>query len=396
MNPAARGDLRSVFDGDACNVMIAANKFQTGFDQPKLVAMYVDKKLAGVDAVQALSRLNRTYPGKEKTFVLDFVNDPETIQEAFQPYYQTTVLDATSEPNLVYDLFDTLRDAHIYQWSEVEAFVEVFFAPGGSQADLLTHCRPAVERYRARFREASARIAEAQRDLKRAEAAGDEVAAVNAQRDSERAKTEVDALELFKKNAGSFLRFYEFMSQIIAYDDADLEKLSVFLRHLLPLLRQAEAGEAVDLSNVHLTHYRLAKRREQDIKLKVNSAAGLVGVTQLGSGTAKDDPEERLSAVIGRLNDIFGTTFSDSDLVNYAETIADKVRENERVMQQVRSNPPEQIMLGDFPGAVQDAVLESSQTHQRMMLRVLEDEPTAEAFARLLLEMMLQAKKSRS
>ena len=294
MNPAARGDLRSVFDGDAYNVMIAANKFQTGFDQPKLVAMYVDKKLAGVDAVQALSRLNRTYPGKEKTFVLDFVNDPETIQEAFQPYYQTTVLDETSEPNLVYDLFDALRDERIYQWDEVEAFVAVFFAPGGSQADLLTHCRPAVERYRARFREASAKAAEAQGDLKRAEAAGDEVAAVNAQREGERAQTEGDALELFKKNAGSFLRFYEFMSQIIAYDDADLEKLSVFLRHLLPLLRQAETGEAVDLSNVHLTHYRLAKKREQDIKLKVNGAAGLVGVTQLGSGTAKDDPEERL------------------------------------------------------------------------------------------------------
>ena len=98
--------------------------------------------------------------------------------------------------------------------------------------------------------------------------------------------------------------------------------------------------------------------------------------------------------MIGRLNDIFGTTFSDSDLINYAETVADKVRENERVMQQVRSNPPEQIMLGDFPNAVQDAVLESSQTHQRMMLRVLEDEPTAEAFARLLLEMMLQPRKS--
>ena len=129
MNPNLKGrDMRNAFDSEDYQVMIVANKFQTGFDQPKLCAMYVDKKLGGVECVQTLSRLNRTYPGKfdSGTFVLDFFNEPEDILESFQPYYQTAELADVSDPDLIFDLFDKLRAAGIFLWHEVEQFCEAF------------------------------------------------------------------------------------------------------------------------------------------------------------------------------------------------------------------------------------------------------------------------------
>lgn len=121
--------MRKAFDSDDYQVMLVANKFQTGFDQPKLCAMYVDKKLGGVECVQTLSRLNRTYPGKAEsgTFVLDFFNDPEDILAAFQPYYQTAELADVSNPDQIFDLFEKLKATKIFLWTEVEQFVEAFF-----------------------------------------------------------------------------------------------------------------------------------------------------------------------------------------------------------------------------------------------------------------------------
>ena len=130
--------MRKAFDSDDYQVIIVANKFQTGFDQPKLCAMYVDKKLGGVECVQTLSRLNRTYPAKAETgtFVLNFFNEPEDILESFQPYYQTAELDDVSNPDLIFDLFDKLRTAGIFQWQEVEQFCEAFFIKNKSNGPL--------------------------------------------------------------------------------------------------------------------------------------------------------------------------------------------------------------------------------------------------------------------
>ena len=131
MNPNLKGrEMRKAFDSDDFQVMIVANKFQTGFDQPKLCAMYVDKKLGGVECVQTLSRLNRTYPGKAETgtFVLDFFNEPQDILDAFQPYYQTAELADVSNPDQVYDLANKLKSAGIFLMTEVEQFTEAFIA----------------------------------------------------------------------------------------------------------------------------------------------------------------------------------------------------------------------------------------------------------------------------
>ena len=157
MNPNLKGrEMRKAFDSDDYQVMIVANKFQTGFDQPKLCAMYVDKKLGGVECVQTLSRLNRTYPTKEETgtFVLDFFNDSEDILASFQPYYQTAELADVSNPDLIFDLFDKLRAAGIFQWQEVEQFCEAFFVKNKSNAAIANICKPAVERWKIRYKSA--------------------------------------------------------------------------------------------------------------------------------------------------------------------------------------------------------------------------------------------------
>ena len=152
MNPNLKGrDLRTGFDTGEYHVMIVAKKFQTGFDQPKLCAMYVDKKLGGLECVQTLSRLNRIFPGKEQTFVLDFVNDPDEILEAFQEYFETAKLLDVSDPNLIWDLFEKLRAGEIFQWTEVTQFSEVYFVKSKSNAAISNVCRPAIERWTSRY-----------------------------------------------------------------------------------------------------------------------------------------------------------------------------------------------------------------------------------------------------
>jgi len=201
MNPDLHGrDLRDAFDTEEYQVMIVAFKFQTGFDQPKLCAMYVDKKLSGVDCVQTLSRLNRTYPGKDEPFVLDFVNKPEEVLESFQPYYSTAELEDVSDPNLIYDLQHKLDEERIYTWEEVEAFADAFFDPKKKQDKLSYFTRPAVDRFRDRYREAVEAIKSAERDEREAEKTGNDVQLENARLEAKRAGEDKDALDLFKKN----------------------------------------------------------------------------------------------------------------------------------------------------------------------------------------------------
>ena len=391
MNPGLKGrDMRLAFDTDEYQVMIVANKFQTGFDQPKLCAMYVDKRLKGVDAVQTLSRLNRIYPGKVRTFVLDFVNKPEEILEAFQPFYQTAELADVSNPNLAYDLMDKLDEQRIYDWVEVEAFVRVFFDKKAEQSALLAHCRPALDRYRARYREVMEVVRTAEKELTLAKSQGDAVAMRNAELSLKEARKTKDALDLFRKDLRSFIRFYEFASQIIEFGDRDLESLTIYGRHLLPLLREERLEEEIDLSDVEMTHYRLALQREEDIRLDKDAEAKLEPTSAIGSRTPDERKTEKLSEIVARMNELFNGEFTEGDALNYARTIADKLRENERVIEQVRANTPEQAMLGDFPNAVQDAVIESMETHKDLAMQFLGNERVQKGFVRLLMEMLVK------
>ncbi|MDX9988715.1 DEAD/DEAH box helicase family protein [Thiothrix unzii] len=394
MNPGLKGrDLRLAFDTSDYQVMLVANKFQTGFDQPKLCAMYVDKKLGGVECVQTLSRLNRTFPGKAQsgTFVLDFFNDPQDILTAFQPYYQTAELEDVSDPDRVFDLSDKLRAAGIFQWHEVEQFFTAYFIKNKSNAAIANICKPAVERWQKRYRSAIDAYKLALDIAERTKKSGDPVLIANADNSLKACKAEKDALEIFKKDLGTFVRFYEFMSQIVDYDDRDMEKLSLYARNLRPLLRDILLEEdEIDLNNVELSHYRLTRLKQQDLQLKEDAAEYKIRPgTDAGSAKAKSREEAFLSAIIARLNEVFVTDkLSDTDMVNYAYTVRDKVRENGLVMRQLANNSAEQAMLGDFSQAVDDAIIGSSEAHQNQMLQLLESPEKTKQFARLIFELL--------
>jgi len=397
MNPNLKGrDMRKAFDTDDYQVMIVANKFQTGFDQPKLCAMYVDKKLGGVECVQTLSRLNRVYPGKAETgtFILDFFNEPEDILTSFQPYYQTAELDDVSDPDLIFDLFDKLRAAGVFTWGEVEQFCDAFFVKNKSNAAIANICKPAVERWQKRYKSSVDAYKQAKEMFERTKKTNDAVLIANAENSFKECKTEKDALDIFKKDLGTFVRFYEFMSQIVDYDDKQLEKLSLYARNLRPMLRETILDEDdIDLNGIVLSHYRLSKIRQQDLKLKEDSGDyKLTPGESLGSAKAKDKKEEFLSQIIYRLNELFITDqLTEKDLVNYANTIRDKVRENELVMKQIANNTAEQAMLGDFNKAVDDAVLSSSDAHQNQMMQLLSDPAKAQKFAKVVFDLLKMA-----
>ncbi|MEZ8235746.1 DEAD/DEAH box helicase family protein [Vibrio splendidus] len=394
MNPELKKrDMRKAFDSDDYQVMLVANKFQTGFDQPKLCAMYVDKKLGGVECVQTLSRLNRIYPSKAQTgtFVLDFVNDPEIILESFQEYYQTAELADVTNPDMVFDLYEKLRTSGIFLWSEVEQFCEAFFTKNKSNAAISNICHPAKERWQKRYTSAVEAYIKAKEMFERTKKTGDAVLIANAENSFKDCKQEKDRLEIFKKDLGSFTRFYEFMSQLVDFDDKELEKLSLYARHLRPLLREKVIEEdELDLDNVVMSHYRLSKIRQQDIQLKEDAPDyQLEPSTDIGTAKAKDKKEEFLSHILDKLNEVFITdNLTDKDMINYAFTVRDKLTENEAVMSQIANNTREQAMLGDFPQAIDDAILGSNEAHQEQMMQLLSDPTKTQQFARVIFDML--------
>ncbi|MCD1278853.1 type I restriction endonuclease subunit R [Psychrobacter sp. CCUG 69069] len=400
MNIGLKGrDLRKAFDSDDYQVMLVANKFQTGFDQPKLCAMYVDKKLTGVDCVQTLSRLNRTYKGKAEsgTFVLDFFNDPQDILEAFQPYYETATLGDVSDPDQVFDLYEKLRASGIFLWNEVEQFVEAFYSKNKSNAAISNICKPAVERWQKRYKLAREQAQHAKVMLERTKATGDVVLMTNAENDYKDFKTDQDVLEIFKKDLGTLTRQYEFMSQIVDYDDKELEKLSLYARNLQPLLRESvDNEENVDLSNIVMSHYRVSKLHQQDLKLQEGkSEYQLDGGSGAGTATPKNKQEALLSQIIDRLNEVFaGEDFTDKDKVNFMNTIWDKVTENEIVVKQFTNNSVDQIMLGGYPNAAEDAMFDAKGTFEDMTMHLLSNPNQFKQFIRLMLDTKLGAEVS--
>jgi len=322
--------------------------------------------------------------------VLDFFNGPDDILAAFQPYYQTAELADVSNPDLIFDLNDKLRAAGIFQWHEVEQFCEAFFVKNKSSAAIANICKPAVDRWQKRYKSAIEAFKQSKDMVERSKKAGDAVLVANAETSFKACKQEKDALEIFKKDLSTFVRFYEFMSQIVDYDDKDLEKLSLYARHLRPMLRETIIDEDdIDLDNIALSHYRLAKIRQQDLNLQEDAGEYLVPGDGLGTAKAKDKKEEFLSQIISRLNEVFITDhLTEKDMVSYAYTIRDKVSENARVMDQIANNPAEQAILGDFHKAVDDAVLDSNDAQQNQMMQLLSDPARASRFARIVFDLL--------
>ena len=390
LNPGLKGrDLAEAFDTDDYNVMIAANKYQTGFDQPKLCAMYVDKKLQGVDCVQTLSRLNRIFPGKE-TFILDFFNDPEEILAAFAPYYRKAELVDVSDANVVYDLQQTLDASGIYHWDEVEAFARAFFDPKAPASKLSFYCKPATERFTKRYKAIVDQIQTWQMARKQAEQNGDQAGMHRADQELKDAATTRDELDLFRKNLTSFVRTYEFLSQIVHFDDRELEQLCVFARNLAPLLQMERLeDDPIDVSELALTHYRLTKRAEHQLRMEEQQGEyGLQPISEVGSGKPHDPEKKRLDEIIDKLNDLYGAEVSDDDKLHFANGIADRIERDENVMAQILHHDPDQVMHGLFPKRVERAVMDAMSDQETLSMPLLEDEKTGREFALLILKLL--------
>jgi type I restriction enzyme R subunit len=274
----ARVSIPDAFKTPEYRILIVVDKYQTGFDEPLLHTMYVDKKLGDVNAVQTLNRLNRTLwsKGKNDTVVLDFVNTAEEIQKAFQSYYQTTLLAEESDPDKLYDLQHDLERLEVYTAEDVEEFAAVFFNPQEPGEKL----QPVLDRV------------------------------VNAWKQ----KSEVER-ELFRSTLRKFIRFYGFVSQLISFSDIELEKLYAFARNLNRKLPHRdnrlpyEIRDAVDLDSFRIeeTYKGTIALLEQD-----SAVAGL----SASPGTAAADEQEHLSVIIELLNETYGINITDEDKVD--------------------------------------------------------------------------------
>jgi type I restriction enzyme R subunit len=345
LNPNLKGrDIRQAFNTEEYQILLVANKFQTGFDQPLLCGMYVDKRLAGIQAVQTLSRLNRAYPGKITTYILDFVNDPAEVLASFKPYYQTAELADVTDPNLVYDLRAKLDATGYYDDNEVERVVTVEMNPKASQTELSAALEPVADRLLKRYKAAKER-------LKAAQAMKDEAA-------EQEAKNEINALILFKRNLGAFQRVYAFLSQIFDYGNSAIEKRSIFYRRLLPLLDFGREREGVDLSKVIMTHHKLKDQGKRDLPLV--GGVALQPLTDPGSGEVREKEKIWLAEIIAKVNEIFGAETTDGDKLAWLNTKKEKLLEKDVLVQQALSNTEEQFAGSpDLQKFFMDALIES-------------------------------------
>jgi type I restriction enzyme R subunit len=308
MNPGLKGrDLRDAFATDEYQVMLVANKFQTGFDQPLLVAMYVDKRLSGVAAVQTLSRLNRVAPGKDQTFVLDFANGAEEIVEAFEPYYEATTLADLTDRNIVHETMAKLDAAAIYYEAEVDGLVADYLAKKGNNA-LTKWVTPARDRFRDRERTA----------VETADQAA------------------LDELIMFRKDVGTFLRQYDFLSQIVNYEDLSLEKLSIYLRHLAPVITAEQLQHEIDLSTVDFDY--IAQHEQGSTSGKLAGGVPLEPAKEAGTGSVKDPELVALAEVIDKINDLFSGDHPDSSVKNVVTHVKERLEESETLQQQAQHN----------------------------------------------------------
>ncbi|CAM5742263.1 hypothetical protein MAUB1S_03170 [Mycolicibacterium aubagnense] len=347
MNPGVH-DLRTAFRGDAYKIMIVANKFQTGFDQPLLCAMYVDRILSGVTAVQTLSRLNRTYrtpSGISKTAamtqVVDFVNEPAAIKEAFEPYFTDAFLETATDPNLVHDLAAKLDTAAIYTQAEIDQCAEAFVKGKGNSA-LIGAVGPGQKRFAERY------------------------TAALIDNSGEGDKAALAELDMFRKDVGSFVRLYDFMSQIIDYGDPELEKKQIYLRLLDRVIQSENYTAPIDLSDVVLKQVKQIDRGRVDIGL--GTRVGLAGATAAGSGEKRDPKMVAFQQVLDRLNDLFGSEdFTQSQKVSFLEALLRTLLEDHALVQQAKVNSAKQFVESpDFDDAVTGAVVDNQGAHEKM------------------------------
>jgi type I restriction enzyme R subunit len=378
LNPNLKGrDLREAFAGDEYQIMLVANKFQTGFDQPLLCGMYVDKRLAGIQAVQTLSRLNRAYRGpfgtKDTTYILDFVNVPEEVLAAFKTYHETAELAGITDPHLVYDLRARLDATGHYDDNEVERVVKVELDPNAHQYELAAAIEPVADRLLKRYKAAQAAL-HAAKDA--ADKNGEQAA-----------QDEINALILFKRNIGAFLRVYSFLSQIFDYGNADVEKRAIFFKRLLPLLEFGRERDGIDLSGVQLTHHKLKDQGKRNLPLSVGEPDKLQPLADPGSGEVQEKQKARLNEIIARVNTLFEGELTDDDKLVYVNSVLKgKLLESEILVQQAANNTKEQFANSpDLAKELMNAIIDAFEAHSTMSRQALDSEKVRHGLRDILL-----------
>lgn len=336
--PISESQLPERFASSDYQVLLVANKYQTGYDQPLLAAMYVDKRLDGVQAVQTLSRLNRKIAGKDEPFVLDFVNKPEDIYAAFKPYFDSTSLQESADPTMLDRIKHELDLAQVYHWDEVAAFTQIFYRLPEKQnpsdhAQMQKYLQPSVDRFKA---------------IK-----------------------EDDLCLAFHDKLGGYVRMYSFLSQILPYGDADLEKLYSFGRYLLPHLPLDRDNNIVKLGDdVGLQYYRLQRTSSGAIDLKVGEPEGVYSPTDVGTGKSREE-KAPLSEIINVLNERFGTEFAEEDRL-FFEQIKARAVGNAQVVQTALANTLDKFQLG-IRKMVEDLMIQRMGENDKIVTRYMDD-----------------------
>ena len=344
-------ELPKVFNENEYRILIVADKYQTGFDQPMLHTMYVDKKLSGVKAVQTLSRLNRTAPGKEDTFVLDFVNDRETIFESFQPYYERTIVSEEPDINHLFDLKGKLDERQIFWQSEIDAFANIYFKPSGrlttkDQSQLYAYIDPAIDRFKA-------------------------------------IETEEEKDE-FKKSLRTWTNLYSFLAQIMPFKEPEFEKFYAYAKLLQTKLPKRELSDSLQLlDEIAMEYYRLQKIKEGSIDLVKGEDGELDGLSEAGIKRAKEE-KARLSEIIDVLNEKFGTEFEEADRL-FFEQIETELIQDETLQMQAKANKIDTFKYA-FEDMFLNKMIERMDTNQEIFDKIIENK----SFGNLVKELMLK------
>ena len=374
LNPTLKGrEISEAFKTDEFQILLVANKFQTGFDQKLLCGMYVDKRLAGIQAVQTLSRLNRAYPGKDTTYVVDFVNEAEDILEAFKMYHTTAELQSTTDPNLVFDLRAKLDAAGHYDDFEIERVVTVQYKPDAKPGELSTAIAPVCDRLMKRYQaaEQALRTAKQRQD----------------QQATESARDELEALLQFKRDMGAFVRLYTFLSQIFDYQNTAIEKRAIFYKLILPQLEFGRQREGIDLSKIVLTHHHLRNLGKRAMPLHEGETPKLAPLTETGSGSVQEKEKVLLAEVIRKLNDLFQGELSDQDKLVYVNNvIMGKILESEKLRKQAQNNTKEQFAASpDLDHELDNAIMSALDAHTAMSTQALNSQDVRRGIKEVLL-----------
>lgn len=357
-------DLADVFRQRDQHILIVANKYQTGFDEPLLVGMYVDKKLSGISAVQTLSRLNRQAKGKDNTYILDFVNDPEQIEAAFQEYYEDARVVKESDPDLVADLMVKLENANIFTRSEVDHVWTIWRNTRDTKnahGRLTSALVPADDRFRNRWNQAI-------------------------QNDD---GVEIESLEEFRKTLNVYSKAYSFMSALLSFGDPYYEKLSVFADLLHRQLNRYTADDTapgrIDLDDIVLTHYKLEKVREQDLSLGEDEASGLRGMTEAGIDRDSEQQLSNWDEVIEKVNRYFGDLdVADEYKVHFIESVIGEANRDDRLREQANNNTRSDFAYSPTLQTTVEDALWSHESSTDTVVKKARDMPVSEFVTMLL------------